>query len=592
MHHGQQTATDIQFSICGSAGDGTIAAGAILKQAMAKAGYKVIAFDLYPPEIRGFGKCIAHARITSEQVYAMKPKSDVLVSLDDSHAIPHVAEVCDYGSVIYEDIPKAAPAEGEHISGHLATAHLPYSVPFRELSERTTGSARSRNIAAVGYIAGLYGMPSEVFRETIAAKFKTKPASVTEINIAAFEAGFSTGAAAFRLDFNCLSLPPARDGKAELVMMSGNAAAVSGSLDAGIETFFGYPITPATSIMELLAVEMPKCGGRMLQTEDEISAIAAVIGAGFAGVRAATATSGPGLALMTEMLGLGAMAEVPAVVFVSQRGGPSTGMPTKTEQSDLNLAVFGVAGDGQRIVLAPSNVAGCYLCAGKAFELAEKYQSPVIVLLDLYLSNRYEAVELPRENPFEPHCNKEVPRRKMNVPYKRYEITSDYISPRAVPGDEGCQHVITGLEHNEAGRPDDQSHERMSHKRHRKLNGVFTNPDLPLCRRYGDEGKVSVGLLGWGSNIGECLDAMIEARRAGIRCAVMKVVMLSPFPADIVNAYLDDCQEVLVPELNYQGQFANLVSGILGRPLHRLNRVPGMPMQVGDILTEIKRLNE
>jgi 2-oxoglutarate ferredoxin oxidoreductase subunit alpha len=593
MNRQQRSPTDIQIAICGSAGDGTIAAGDILKRAMAKLGFKVIAFDLYPAEIRGFGKCIARTRITSEQVYALKYLSDVLISLNDQHAIPHVAEVCDYGAVMFDDTPISSSPEGGHISAHLAPAHLPYGAPFREISERTTSSAKSRNMVVVGYLAGVYDMPREPFYDTIRNKFKTKSAAIIKANITAFDAGFEQGKATFQLDFGFLGTPPQRDKSADLTMMSGNDAIVRGCLDASIETFFGYPITPATSIMEKLAVEMPKRGARLVQTEDEISAIAASVGAGYAGVRAATATSGPGLALMTEMLGLAAMAEVPVVVFVSQRGGPSTGMPTKTEQSDLNLAVFGAAGDGQRIVLAPTNVEGCYTCAGKAFEMAEQYQTPVIVLLDLYLSNRYEAVVLPRTNSFDQNCNKDIKKHRVGVPYRRYELTDDWLSPRAVPGDEGFQHVITGLEHNEFGRPNDQDpvHTLMSRKRHEKLKFSLNHPNITISKRFGDEGAVDVGLLGWGSSFGEILEAMFEARKEGIRCAAMKVVMLSPFPVEPVSAFLDDCKIVLVPELNYEGQFANLARGVLGRRIERLNRVSGTPMRVNEIVREIRKLS-
>ncbi len=584
--------TDIQIAICGSAGDGTIATGDILKQAMAKAGYKVIAFDLYPPEIRGFGKCIARTRITSRQVYALKPRSDVLISLNDAYAIPHIGEVTDFGAVIYDDTPIAAVPEGEHISGHVAPAHLPYSIALREISERTTSGAKSRNMVAVGYLAGLYGMPCEAFHDTIRAKFKNKPPIVTESNLTAFDEGFKEGAATFQLGFNVPTEPPHKAEDTDLIMMNGNEAIARGCLDAGIGTFFGYPITPATSIMEKLAVEMPKHGARMVQTEDEISAVAAAIGAGFAGSRSATSTSGPGLALMAEMMGLAAIAEVPVVVFVSQRGGPSTGMPTKTEQSDLNLAVYGAAGDGRRIVLAPTNVEGCYTCAGRAFEIAESRQAPVIVLLDLYLSNRYEAVALPRENPFELDCGKDVSKHHAGAPYRRFEITEDWVSPRAIPGDEDFQHVITGLEHNELGRPNDQpdNHSLMSRKRHEKLKAALVHPNISIYKRFGDEGPVDIGLLGWGSSFGEILEAMFKIREEGIRCSAMKVVMLSPFPVEPVVAFMEDCKTVLTPELNYEGQFANLVNAETGRSVNRLNRVTGEPMQVGDILDEIRRL--
>ena len=373
-------------------------------------------------------------------------------------------------------------------------------------------------------------------------------------------------------------------------MMNGNEAVVRGCLEAGIETFFGYPITPATTILERLAVELPKAGGRLLQTEDEISAISATIGAGYAGARAATATSGPGFALMTEMMGLAAIAEVPAVIFVSQRGGPSTGMPTKTEQSDLNLAVFGVAGDAKRIVLAPTNVEGCWKCAGKAFEMAEKYQTPVVVLLDLYLSNRYEAVAFPVVSPFKADLNKRPSFKEKGDGYKRYRHTRTGVSPRSVPGDEGGLHTLTGLEHNEKGRPSDQAHQMMSEKRHNKLNSAVHHPGITISKRFGDKGRIDVGVLGWGSTFGEILSAMIEARKVGIRCAAMKVVMLSPLPMDQINAFLDSSRHVLVPELNFEGQFANLITGATGRVLHRLNSVPGTPMDVNAIVDEIRRL--
>jgi 2-oxoglutarate/2-oxoacid ferredoxin oxidoreductase subunit alpha len=584
--------TDIQIAVCGSAGDGTIAAGDILKQAMAKAGYKVIAFDVYPPEIRGFGKCVARTRITSEQVYSLKPQSDVLVSLNDSHAIPHVEEVADFGAVLFDDMPISAVEEGGHISSHLAPAHLPYGASFREISERTTSSARSRNIVALGYLAGIYQMPREVFHQVIAEKFANKPKALTTINITAFNEGFAQGEKVFKLDLNSIGDLPKRKSANDLVMMNGNAATARGCLDAGINTFFGYPITPATTIMETLAREMPKHGGRLLQTEDEIAAISATIGAGYAGARAATATSGPGFALMAEMMGLGVMAEVPSVIFVSQRGGPSTGMPTKTEQSDLNIAVFGAAGDGQRIVLAPTNVEGCYKCAGKAFEIAEKYQTPVVVLLDLYLSNRYEAVALPRKNPFAANCSKAIPSAKKTAPYKRFAMTADHVSPRALPGDAGRMHAITGLEHNELGRPNDQPdmHQEMSEKRHRKLPAALKHPGITIHKRFGDTGKVDVGVLGWGSTFGEILEAVYAVRKEGIRAAAMKVVMLSPLPEDAIHAFMDDCDQVLVPELNYEGQFANLVTGALGRSVHRLNRATGTPMDVNEIIDEIRLL--
>jgi 2-oxoglutarate/2-oxoacid ferredoxin oxidoreductase subunit alpha len=584
-------ATDIQIAICGSAGDGTIAAGDILKRAAALMGYKVIAFDLYPAEIRGFGKCISRIRIASKQTYSLKRHSDALVSLNDTHTIPHVGEVRDFGAVVYDDRPIARVREGAHLSAHINPAQVPYGVSIRQISEQATSAARSRNIVILGYIAGLFGMPPEVFHQIIAAKFARKPQALIDSNVKAFDAGFDVGRATFKLDDVMVGEAKATSNGSDAVMMTGNGAVVRGLLEAGIENYFGYPITPATSIMERLATEMPKRGGRLLQTEDEIAAIAATIGAGYAGARSATATSGPGLALMTEMLGLGVMAEVPSVIVVSQRGGPSTGLPTKTEQSDLNLAVYGASGDGQRIVLAPTNVEGCYRCAGVSFELAEKYQTPVIILMDLYLSNRYETVIPPKQNHFSPKPRKR-PQKGNGTPYERFAMTEDFVSPRAVPGDEGFVHTVTGLEHNELGRPTDSAelHALMSTKRHKKLLTAVDFPGVNICKRFGDEGPVEVGILGWGSTFGEILEAMLSAQSEGIRCSAMKVVMLSPLPVDRIIAFFDDCQEVLVPELNYEGQFAQLVSGAVGRPVTRLSQATGSPMLVDDILAQVRAL--
>jgi 2-oxoglutarate ferredoxin oxidoreductase subunit alpha len=583
--------TDIQFAIVGSAGDGTIAAGDILRRAMAEMGYRVISFDVYPAEIRGFGKCIARLRVTDQQAYSLKPKSDVLVSLDDSHAIPHVGEAREWGAVIYESGSVSPLAEGAHISGHIDPGQIPYHVPIRELSEKSTGSARSRNVVVVGYIAGLFRLPIEPVLRALGSKFKSK-GDVAAKNEAALRAGFEEGSRWFRLDDIVFGKPPALQKGAKVDMISGNAAVVRGALDAGIANFFGYPITPATSIMERLASEMPKHGARLLQTEDEIAAISATMGAGYTGARSATATSGPGLALMAEMLGMGVIAEIPGVVFVSQRGGPSTGMPTKHEQSDLNMAVYGGHGDAPRIVIAPTNVEGCYRCAGKAFEMAEAYQTPVIVLLDLYLSNRYETVPFPAKPPFEADMSRYADTRGGSPGFQRYALTADHISPRSIPGQPGGMHVATGLEHNELGRPNDQGdmHTAMSRKRHEKLKAALQHPDFTHYKRFGDEGPVDVGLVAWGSTFGECLEAMLLARAEGIRCAAMKVVMIWPFPTEGVAAFMADCAEVLVPEVNYQGQFAAILRSHIPRTVTSLARVQGAPMKVEEILDEIRRL--
>jgi len=583
--------TDLQITLCGSAGDGTIAAGEILRNAMARAGFHVIGFDVIPAEIRGFGKCVARTRIADRSVFSLREKTDILVSLDDSHALPHVGEVREFGAVIREGSPLAPSPEGKQIAARILPGHIPYKLDMRLLSERATNSARSRNIVALGFLAGRYNMPQEAFHDVIDAKFRKKGAVRDSVR-AAFDAGFAAAEEAFKFDFIRFGEADARAAAAGMRIVTGNEALCRGALDAGVDTFFGYPITPASSILERLAVEMPKRGGRLLQTEDEISAIAATIGAGYAGSRAATATSGPGLALMVEMLGLGVMAEIPAVVFVSQRAGPSTGMPTKTEQSDLNLAIYGASGDGQRLVVAPTNAEECYDFGGRAFELAETFQTPVLVLLDLYLSNRSESVSLPEKSPFRLDVDRRTVGDPDGTPFLRYAASADGVSPRAVPGDACGIHTITGLEHNAEGRPADaaDNHGAMTAKRHDKLLGAQGYPGLKITERYGDSGKVDVGLVAWGSTFGEAMEAVRIVRSEGVRCAALKVLLLSPLPVDPIQAFLADCREVLVPELNHQGQFATLLTGHTGRAVERLNGVTGVPMSVAAIADEIRRL--
>jgi len=224
--------------------------------------------------------------------------------------------------------------------------------------------------------------------------------------------------------------------------------------------------------------------------------------------------------------------------------------------------------------------------------MAERYQTPVVVLLDLYLSNRFETVGLPARNPFKQDMVKGFDKRTKSKPYQRFALTADNISPRALPGQAGGIHTVTGLEHNEGGRPRDDSdtHANMPVKRYEKLKPAVNHPGISITKRFGDSGKVDVGLITWGSTFGESLAAMLTAREEGINCAAMKVIMMSPLPVDAIKAFADDCRVLLVPELNCEGQFANILTSAVPREIHRINQVPGMPMRVEDILAEVRRL--
>jgi 2-oxoglutarate ferredoxin oxidoreductase subunit alpha len=342
--------------------------------------------------------------------------------------------------------------------------------------------------------------------------------------------------------------------------------------------------------MEYLARALPERGGSVVQMEDEISSVGAVLGSFYAGTRALTATSGPGFALMTELITHGVMAEIPAVIVNAQRGGPSTGLPTKTEQSDLQAAVFGGPGDSARIVLAPTDVGECYRYTAGSFRLAEKYQTPVVVLTDFFLNNRVETVALPPVTEQEVADGNIYPDRSGSGGYRRYEITESGISPRSVPGQEGFIYSATGLEHAESGAPDytPENHMSMSEKRQRKIAGALR--DLPAPEEFGGDGPLDVGVVAWGSTFGSALEAVLRAKAEGMETGALKIVSLSPYHAAHIRSFMARCRCVLMPELNMEGQLANLVGHLNGEDVIRLNRATGVPLSPAEIYEKIREL--
>jgi 2-oxoglutarate ferredoxin oxidoreductase subunit alpha len=342
--------------------------------------------------------------------------------------------------------------------------------------------------------------------------------------------------------------------------------------------------------MEFLAAELPKTGGTLIQAEDEIAAIGMAMGASFAGARAMTATSGPGLDLMTEFLGHASMTETPIVIVDVQRGGPSTGLPTKTSQGDLFLAVYGGHDDFPRIVIAPLNVEDCFYAAVDAFNLAEKYQSPVIVLSDFALSNRVETIpafDLSRVTRVE---------RLLWAPdgsdrsYKRYKVTESGVSPMSLPGMHGGAYVAEGLEHDETGAPDytPQRHTEMMEKRFRKL-ATLTDElrSWPhAIWRYGHP-EPEVGIVGWGSTSGPVREAIDQAMAEGMKVQAFFPRFLSPMPDAELSEFIAPLKAVIVPELNYRGQMADIIQARFCMRIHRLHKFTGESFTAGDVYTKI-----
>jgi 2-oxoglutarate ferredoxin oxidoreductase subunit alpha len=580
---------DLTIEICGMSGDGTIAAGGILNEAMSRAGLSVLAFDSYPAEIRGFGRCVTHSRVGDQEMLALSDRTHVLISLDDKESQSRTPFLAREAVVLFDSKPPSYVEEGTSIAAHAEPDARLFGMPFSDLAAAASGSTRGRNLTALGGFAAIFGVPAKHFQEVITKKFKGKGEKVLDANLKSFEAGYHYAAESFKeREKPVLALPEPE--KEQKILLSGNEAVARGALDAGLTLYFGYPITPATPIMEHLAKALPERGGRVVQMEDEIASIGALLGSFFAGKRAMTATSGPGFALMTELITHGVMSETPAVIINAQRGGPATGLPSKTEQSDLQAAVYGGPGDSARIVIAPTNVRECYDLTLMSFQLAERYQTPVVVLTDFFLNNRVERVGVPQASEAQRADWTVYPDESMKGRYNRYHLTESGISPRAIPGAEGFLFDATGLEHTEKGRPDYSSeiHSKMTEKRHRKIQGALK--DLPEPVECSNGKTLDVGVIAWGSTFGSALDAVLRAQQEGMKVGALKVMSLFPYHAEAIRAFMKKCRAILIPELNYEGQLANLIGHLCGKDVVRLNRATGMPMSSNLIRDKVKAI--
>ena len=566
---------DITVRLAGESGEGVISSGDILTTGAARTGYWALTFRTYPAEIRG-GPCMYQVRVGIARVRSQGDAVDLLVCFNQEAFDLHHHELADDGHIVCDAESVKVSPQYESRSSEVALAAI---------AQEAGGSRRGKNMVSVGLVCGLLGLDTARIEEMILKRYAHK-GDVGESNIRSLRAGFEH--ASGKLPSGAHKLGPARSLNEDRLLVSGNQAICLGALQAGLGYYAGYPITPASDILEWLAARLPRFGGVAIQTEDEIAALASVLGASFAGRKAMTATSGPGLSLMAELVGLAGMAEVPAVIVDAQRSGPSTGMPTKTEQSDLNHALFGGHGEAPRVVMAPTSVEDCFHVIVEAFNAAEKYQVPVIVLSDQSLSHRLETVTRPDLDSYEvasrvgPNGQAEA-----NGSYKRYEIRSDGVSPMAVPGGPGA-YVSTGIEHDEAGNPhsEPELHAVMMSKRFRKLDPLADHEGRVTI---GGPAQADVGILGWGSTEGAAQEAAEICLDRGLRVSTCYPRVLAPLPIARVRAWAEGMERIIVPELNVTGQFARLVRADLGLECESVTKATGLPFtaaQIADYITE------
>jgi 2-oxoglutarate ferredoxin oxidoreductase subunit alpha len=555
---------------------GVISTGENFTTAAARLGFHVFTFRSYPSEIKG-GHAWFQVRIANRPVLSLGDGVDVLIAFDQEAYETHRHDLNDGAVLIYDsDLVHAEDGNVTH-----------YGAPFQRIARQELDFVRGTNVLVLGLMAGLFGLPVTSLEELVRTRYKRR-AELVEKNLAALAYGFEYTKQIRKEDQYYLGTSD----HVRRLVMSGNDAITAGALHAGCRFFAGYPITPASDILESMARELPKMGGICLQSEDEMAALGSCIGASYGGVKAMTATSGPGFSLMTELLGLSSMTEIPVVLVDAQRSGPSTGLPTKLEQSDLFHALYGGHGDFPRIVIAPSSVEDCLSRTVHAFNLAEKYQMPVILLSDQSLSHRTQTIEMPDLSHLKVVNRLQPSDGRDGETYARYALTDTGVSPVGIPGVFPHPYVAPGLEHDEYGHPDlsRRAHEAMTEKRFRKLASVAKEIDTPeWAPRFGHP-RAELGIIGWGATEGSIHEAVNRALERGYKVAAIHPRILNPLPQTQLRQFIASVRRVLVPEVNYQGQFAHHLAAQLGVQPIRLNKIGGIPFTPGEILEKIEEV--
>ncbi|MCE0499586.1 MAG: 2-oxoacid:acceptor oxidoreductase subunit alpha, partial [Methylacidiphilales bacterium] len=537
---------EVVIRIAGNSQDGIQAIGGFLARLAGRSEQEVMTFMTIPSTISG-GASIFQVRIGSGEVLSSGDEADVLLAFYQHSYEDHLHSLKKGGIVMYDSDHVQPKPERQGEYHHVG-------VPISSLTVETIGGTakdKGKNIYALGLIAKMFDLNVPKLEKLLGERFTGKDPSILNNALAAFHAGYSHSPGNIVETFKFVDSQK-KDG--HQVVMNGNEALGYGLIAAGVRFGAGYPITPWSDIMELLRRELPKYGGTFVQTEDEIAAISMAIGASYAGRVAVTGSSGPGISLKTEALGWAVMAEMPLVLVDVQRGGPSTGMPTNIEQSDLNITINGGHGDSPRVVIAPANVEDCFYMAIEAVNIARKYSVPVVLLTDQGIATRIEAFTEPN---LEKICQDISPNLAPVADHKPYDLSKvDGITTHLAPGtkiDSGKYPVVTGLEHDELGHPtgSPKLHMQMTAKRRKKLQALAAT--LPVPKIYGPpEGNIL--LVGWGSTEGPIKEAVDRARAAGDSVSSVHIRHLNPLPPGLKDIF-SGFNRILVVEMNDEGLY-------------------------------------
>jgi len=558
----------ISIAIIGSGGAGALTTVDSLFETAAAAGWQGLFTRTMGPQIRG-GEAAGLLRLAVDPVESLPDRFDLMIGIDWLNAARFGAEIKagDQTLVISDprggDLPPMVTQSGARV----------VEIPMKEMAKAIPDGRP--NMIALGIAGRLLGFTIEQTFAPIEKRLADKGPAAIEASLAGIKVGFGAAAG---IDFD-LQLPAPKASTAGRWLLSGNEATALGAIRGGIRFAAAYPITPATEILEWLAPNLTKVGGALLQAEDELAAINMIIGASYGGTPALTATSGPGLSLMIEALGLATSAEIPIVVVDVMRGGPSTGIPTKSEQGDLNIAIYGMHGDAPHLVLAPQSVGDCVFTTQWATYLAEALQAPAIVLSDQFMGQSRAAIERPADVAF---IGARSVAREISGTYMRHAMTANGVSPMAIPGTRGGQYTADGLTHSERATPTSGAVDHLAQldKRRDKLDRF----------NYGDhwasiEGSGDLAVITWGSLTGAAREAIERAAADGIDARMVAPRLLAPIRPEQMAAALKGVKRILVVEQTHGGQFNKFLRAHydLPAPVRVFNRPGPLPITAGEI---------
>jgi 2-oxoglutarate ferredoxin oxidoreductase subunit alpha len=562
-----RSAAGLSIALAGSGGSGVMTAGTLLLEAAAKAGLYGLMVRTSGPQIRG-GEAAALLRLSPQPTQSLDDGFDLLLAIDWQNVNRFADEIpLKPGALLIGDSD-----EGEAPEVFKATGVRQVGLPLKKMAKAIPGSWI--NMVALGLAGALAGLPTQALEAALTGSWKRGDAAL-QANLAALRRGIEAAAdigGRRRIELGA----GARTARWNV---SGNEAAGYGAIRGGVRFVAAYPITPATELLEWMAPALLKVGGSLLQAEDELASVNMIIGSSFGGVPSLTATAGPGLALMAEGIGLAVAAEVPIVVVDVMRGGPSTGIPAKSEQSDLSFAVGGLHGDAPRLVVAPSSIGDCLSATQWAVQLAEALQTAAIVLSDQFMGQSRAIIDPPGDAAG-------IARRETAAAgtpdYKRYRDTPSGVSPMAVPGTPGVTYTADGLEHTEAGVPSSQArdHGLQLDKRERKLALYDYGP------RWADiEGEGATAVITFGSASGPVREAVQRAAAQGLAVRLIALRLLAPLQVQRLEAALAGVRQVLVVEQNHGAQLYRYLRSMMDLPARKasFHRPGPLPLRPGEV---------